>query len=233
MSGRSRSTNEDVCECGLSYSGGSQADLDEHGRHHGAFLNGHRFPSSERIVGSACGYPIADARPGDPVSVRKPFAELAMLAQRATPEFRAGYYGSEDEDSVERWAFAALNGERAIALVFTQVDQRAWPAFWRGGDLLLSSRMADTSSRRVVQRAWVAGAFRRRGLAKAMIREVARILRDDVHDLAWEGPFTDSGLTLLRSICPDRFCLTVGDIGDLRNVVAGVEEHGGACGGVI
>lgn len=212
------------CECGLSYCTDSPDDLRAHDLHHDLYLNGHPFPPCDRVVGVVSGAPLVDARPGDPSSRRRPFAKLAMVAQHETPQFKAGYYGSKDEDTVGRRAFAVVEGGRAVALLIAQLDTRAWPGMWRNDGLYLTSPEADTSERSVIQRVWVAKSRRREGMAQAMVREVARVLGEDLSGLAWEGPFTEAGASLLRTLRPSALWIAVGDIADLRRMVVGVLE---------
>ena len=137
------------CECGLCYSVDSPEDCEAHAIRHDWYLNGYPFGDvGTRILGDAKTYAVIDARPGDPKPYKKQFAELAMVAQRETPQFRAGYYASDDEDPIDRRAFSALDGDRAIALLLSQVDTRAWPATWHDDDIYLASGLADTTQRK-------------------------------------------------------------------------------------
>jgi GNAT superfamily N-acetyltransferase len=213
------------CQCGFSYCEDVADDRVQHEQYHDWYLHGYPFTDLTRVLGSVGPYQLIDARAGDLPSRRKSFADLAMVACREVPQFKAGYYGQEDEDSVGCRAFAAIHGDRGIALLITQVDIRAWPAIWRGGKVYLTDRVADTTSRHVIQRVWVAKEYRRQGIARALVQEGSRVLGQECSALAWEGPFTPMGRELLYSLNPERFWLTVGDIGDLHGIVAGIADE--------
>jgi len=145
------------CECGISYSLDSQEDCASHAMRHDWYLRGYPLDDAgSRILGNVKTYPVIDARRGDTRPYKQQFACLALVAQRETPQFRAGYYGSDDENLIDRHVLAALDGGRAIAFLLSEFDTRAWPVVWREDGLYLTSDAADTSERRVIQRIWVA-----------------------------------------------------------------------------
>jgi GNAT superfamily N-acetyltransferase len=201
---------------------GNAEDEAAHATAHDEFANG--FPLDDwrrHVVTVIEGMPVIEVVASAPQAIRDQVACLALLAHRETPSFRAGYYGA-DEAQIDRRAYATIVDGRASAFLVVELGSRSWPALWIGNDIYLARRNADEGERRVVQRVWVASKYRRKGLAKALVNGVLGHLRTTYADAAWEGPFTSSGHALIRSLCPETFMLSVGEVGDLTTIVAGV-----------
>ena len=138
-----------------------------------------------------------------PVS-RHAIARVAYAAQRSMPSYKTGYDGTVTEDDQRLYVLAA--GTRAVGLVLTALQDRFWKIRWaEDGALVRDSDVPLLQRGPVVARVWVAESRRKSGLGLGLIDRVLRHLGVPASGVGWEFPFTESGATLVRRLCPTGF----------------------------
>ena len=144
---------------------------------------------------------VVDKSVGEPI--RKAIAHVAMVAHRCMPEYKAGYYGTDSEDSR---LYALVNGTRIVGMVITSFEKHLCRYTWNSEDyVLIWETNDDFVSGPKISRVWTAGSYRHQGLAKWLTFEVGKHLDCNVQNLGWEMPFTINGKALVKSVCPKCF----------------------------
>ena len=194
------------CECGLSYVSGIDEDEKQHGIWHDEYLHGAMLPDLYSI-GAICsvgGYPLVMVDAAVPREVRFRLSKAAYVAQRATPDYPAGYDGTISE--ADERLFIARDGDSGIGIILAALDEYFWSLTWtREGTVQLIDRTPHRGPLQKIGRVWIAKAYRRRGIASLMVKAVVEILGYDVSDIGWELPLTEDGAALLQKIVPSKW----------------------------
>jgi hypothetical protein len=100
-------------------------DETTHGHWHDEYLNGPVLPALHGLtsVGTIATYPLILVNAHIPQDIRRQLSQVAYVAQREI-QGPAGYDGTMAEGT-ER-LFILANGDRAIAMVLTALDEYYW-----------------------------------------------------------------------------------------------------------
>ena len=194
-----------TCECGANYAIGDPENEAYHHQIHEDYLLGPDIPEIQALpkIASkgALRLVVVDKSVGEPT--RKKIAHVAMVAQRRMPDYKAGYYGTDSEDSR---LYALVNETRIVGMVITSFEKHLWRYTWNSQNYDLNCESNDDFvSGSKISRVWTAKSYRRQGLATWLTFEVGKHLDFDVQNLGWEMPFTIHGKSLVKSVCPECF----------------------------
>jgi len=190
----------------MSYISGIDEDEKQHEIRHGEYLHGAILPDLHALsaVTLVAGYPIVMVDASVPIEVRFRLAQAAYVAQRATPDYPAGYDGTISEGDEK--LFIARNDDRAIGVVLTALDEYYWSLIWtHEGTVQLLDETPHRGPLQKIGRVWVAKAYRRCGIASLMVKAVVEILGYEVSDIGWELPLTEDGAAFLRKLVPSKW----------------------------
>lgn len=196
----------DPCECGFRYVVGHPEDEEQHAHIHAEYLSGPVIPVVHQVlpiaIDGALTIHLVDGT--CPISIRRSFAHVAMVAQRSMPRYPSGYDGTVTED--DQRLYVAADGEHIVAMVLTSFDDRFWRLAWRtDGSIELVDQTASDHQSQKIARVWTAAAYRRKGLACRLVATVSRLLPCDLNNLGWELPFTPGGARVVKRLCPESF----------------------------
>ena len=194
------------CECGLTYVSGIDEDEKQHEIWHDEYLHGAILPDMHAlsVISSVAVYPLVVVDAAIPREARFRLSKAAYVAQRATPDYPAGYDGTISE--ADERLFLARDGDRAIGVVLTALDEYYWSLTWtHEGTVQLLDRTPHRGPLQKIGRVWVAKAYRRRDIASLMVKAVVEILGYEVSDIGWELPLTEDGAALLQKLVPSKW----------------------------
>ena len=139
-----------------------------------------------------------------PREVRSRLSKAAYVAQRATPDYPAGYDGTISEADAR--LFLAKDDDRAIGMVLTALDEYYWSFTWtHDATVQLIDSTPHRGPRQKIGRVWVAKAYRRCGIGSLMVNAVVEFLGYEVSDIGWELPLTEDGAALLQKLVPSKW----------------------------
>lgn len=194
------------CQCGLDYVQGHPADEALHEKQHDDYLNGPRL-ADLAIVPRApliAGLNLVVVKPSMQKALRSSLAAAAMVGLHETPGGKAGYYGEATE--AQEAMLLAVRGERAVGVVLTALDEPHWRMAWDpSGAPILVDPIPVTGPRWKVGRVWVASAFRRQGIARALLEAAAAAISTPLPEMGWELPLTPGGRIMLAHLIPGRW----------------------------
>ena len=195
-----------TCECGLTYVSGIDEDEKQHEIWHDEYLHGATLHDMHAlsVISSVAVYPLVVVDAAIPREARFRLSKAAYVAQRATPDYPAGYDGTISE--ADEKLFLARDGDRAIGVVLTASDEGYWRLAWtHEGTAQLLDRNPYRGPRQKIGRVWVAKAYRRRSIGSLMVRAVVEFLGYEVSDIGWELPLTEDGSALLQKLVPSKW----------------------------
>ena len=198
-------------------------DDEIHHKYHSEYLKGPVIPIIRELTAFKVidGYPVFVISGRTPLSRRKLFVELALVAQRSMQDYPAGYDGTVDE--ADQTMLVLADGENAIGMVLVAISSPFWSMSWsKEGLARLDSPIPLQKPLRTVARIWTAASYRRRKLASSLLRETANYYKLACEELGWELPLTKVGASLLRTVVPGRW-LGRGDAFALQQTL---EEYG-------
>ena len=206
------------CECGTSYVAGDPEEEERHCINHEIYLNGPRLSilSTEKEVGKVKSYIVVRVLDDSMKSVRSAAVELARAANFSTPDYAIGYDGSKGHGLI---VYALICGERAIGYLLIKRTQCYCSLRWSGREKArLISNKAKTDERVLVARIWIAKNYQRKGLARRFIEVMSKIENQNVSDMVYQLPFTDTGRCLVKALAPDEW-YGDGDIFDFTDIL--------------
>lgn len=194
------------CECGLTYVVGSPDDEAAHYNRHEEYFLGPDVPEVQSLQSFASRETLrlafVDGSVDEPIRIA--VAKVAMVAHRSMSDYKAGYYGHSSE--IDSRLYALVEGTRVVGMVITKREKFLRRFRWTTENCDQICEVDDDfASGPKIARVWIAGAYRRQGLAKWLISEVAKHLDHAVYNLGWEMPFSDSGRALAKSLCSKEF----------------------------
>jgi hypothetical protein len=136
-----------------------------------------------------------------PLPVRRAVYEAARLFQREQGfDFVMVDYEGRHWSDPDKLAYLAVHRDRAVALLLLHDRDRYGHLTVRdpGGGIPYDHE----GPVRTVQGIWVAVTYRRRGVAKALVREACEREGTEPSRLAWSLPLTEGGEALARSLVP-------------------------------
>jgi GNAT superfamily N-acetyltransferase len=114
-------------------------------------------------------------------------------------------YDGTISDADER-LFLMEDKSRAIAIIFTVIDDKHWRCIWNpDGTLQVLTTESSDKLRQKIFRVWVAKAYRRRGIGSLMVKAVAKFLGYKFSDLVWELPLSRDGAVSVKQLSPLKF----------------------------
>ena len=194
------------CECGATYVIGDPENEAWHNQFHEEYSLGPDVSEvqSLRSIASKESLRLVVVDNTVEESIRKAVAQVAVVAQRCMPDYKFGYYGVASDSEQRLYAF--VDKTRIVGIVTTSLEKYLWRFAWtpESGFQPSETNRAPFSGPKVT-RIWIAASYRRRGLAKWLIQEVGKHLKCDVQSLGWEMPLTESGKSLVKSVCAEEF----------------------------
>jgi GNAT superfamily N-acetyltransferase len=130
--------------------------------------------------------------------------QVARRAMRDTPFHTPAYTAAEAEEDVR--IFLAREAGAAVGLAVLRPRPR-W-AWWSWDDWdeerRPSTGVAPMTSW-TVETVWTHPSFQARGLARELIAAASREVDQPVTSFGWRRPFTPSGESFVRALCPEGF----------------------------
>ena len=219
MSSRGRPDRE-ICECGLGYIRGSPEDERMHTEVHGEFARGptiRRLSELEKLR-SVRDLELLRADANTPEYLRLEVAYIARVAQRETPDFKAGYDGTITDEEPSLYVLA--EGSRAVGMCLVGRTQRSWRLRWVSESrACLRAKDASNADRPLVARVWIAGDYRRQGLGGALMCAVIDESGIPSAQWCWQLPFSYAGRRFARHLTAAEW-YGDGDAFDLQGILA-------------
>jgi hypothetical protein len=130
------------------------------------------------------GIQVLVVRPNSPIDQRRKATKVASVANwEVQADF--GLYEPNGADRIvhKKHVLLACNGNRAVGFLMFRIcgERERWTVFY----------------------IWVAKNHRRRGIGSMLIGVAAKLIGVPVSDLAFFGPFSESGAALLEAVAPN------------------------------
>lgn len=195
-----------TCECGCTYVVGSPEDEAVHGEQHEEFLLGPDIPEFRNLksIVSKDSLKLVLVNNSSNQTIRGAIAKVAEVAQRCSPDFKSGYYGSNSENETN--LYALVKGTRIAGMVITSLETRFSRYKWDKEGGVYPSEHIDSEDKRVkIARIWIAQNYRRQRWANWLINEISDYTGCATQDLIWEMPLTANGASFIKSMYPEAF----------------------------
>lgn len=206
------------CECGIKYVTGYPDEEERHRIRHEEYLNGPQLPvltTGEKIT-IIDEYTVIRVSDESAEEIRSAAAKLALAAYYCTPMYPTGYDGSTGHKLI---VYAILHSKHAIGYSLIGETRRSWYLRWIGqGKAELISNEANLEKRVVIARLWIAKNYRKKGLARRLIKVVGKTENQETRNMTYQLPFTSAGSCLIQSLVPDTW-YGEGDASDLQDIL--------------
>jgi GNAT superfamily N-acetyltransferase len=205
------------CECGLLYASWHPPDVRLHRRVHDEYLKGTPAPPYRDDEVIAHDPTTLVVRPGASWKQR----DRAMrIARRANREMHydfgaASIYDSLNTHEFQTHAFFAVREGRAVAFVVLEKRSHVWLCRWsdredcerehQAGRDYNPPMLSQDHARWTVIFVWTLPAMRRQAIARRLIEQAAQFAGIPIAELGWYTPFSETGETLVRNLCPDQY----------------------------
>jgi len=195
-----------TCKCGVSPCEGDTDDDEWHKQVHDEYLFGAVIPEFQNLptIASKGDLRLCVVTVASEALIRQAAADFAMVAQRFNSTFGAGYYGTDTE--VHSRLFVLLNNTHSVGMAVSSNAQKFRRISLKPERVSeIADENTETKEIHKISRIWIAETYRRQGWAAWLVVEIGKYLACSIQDIGWELPLTESGRSLVKSICLNEF----------------------------
>ena len=194
-------------DCGLGYVPDVFEDTRFHKKYHDEIVNGlpAKRAKNDRIIWEDSPLRITLVNYNSPLSQKKRAEMVAIIARKDTPFDFASYHASEPFDDRNVHVFLLYLHNRIIGLTVIEKRSNIWKCTWKQYESREPEILTSHPSIWSIGFVWIHRRYRRKGLARQIVKEAASFLATDMQSIGWYTGFTESGEALIRRLCPDHF----------------------------
>jgi ribosomal protein S18 acetylase RimI-like enzyme len=182
-------------------------DRKRHKAYHDEVVNGLRASRvrSDHVIWEQNDERITVVNFQSPVTQKRRAERISSLAHCDTNYDFAPYSSGETLDARNVHLFLGYVADRGISLLLVEKRSHVWEYTWEEYEKHEAQQLCDHVPIWSVGFVWVHRGHRRRGWARRLAKQAARLFAVDIQSFGWRTPFSDDGEAMVRRFCPDRF----------------------------